>query len=66
MNKNYYNPPYRHANQDSYPAVLEGSMTLRDHFAACAMRDCFERCTTNAAVAKAAYELADAMMEARK
>jgi len=66
MNKMYYNPPYRYVNQDNYPSVLEGGMTLRDHFAACVMLKCFKHCATNEAAAKAAYEAADAMMEARK
>jgi len=66
MNKMYCNPPYLHANQDNYPAVLEGAMTLRDHFAACVMLSCFEHCATTEDAAKSAYEAADAMMEARK
>lgn len=44
----------------------EAGMTLRDYFAARAMQLCFDHCTPDESAAKAAYKVADAMLEARK
>lgn len=41
-------------------------MTLRDYFAAKALHFCLKNCFTTEGAVEDAYEIADAMMEARK
>lgn len=59
------------SQSEQYPQIIEGGMDLRDYFAAKAMLALIahpdSRCDVAASVyAKGAYEMADAMMEARK
>ena len=57
-------------NEPAFPGYGEPGMTLRDYFAAKAMQSFLSWPTRqycpNEVVAHDAYELADAMMEARK
>ena len=50
----------------STPEEWGNGMTLRDYFAAKAMQNCICDDYTPDAIAKAAYEMADAMLKARE
>jgi hypothetical protein len=53
---------------DDKGVIVGGSngMTLRDYFAAKALHFCLKNCFTTEGAVEDAYEIADAMLEARK
>lgn len=58
-------PAFPHITE-SGKYVYEEGMTLRDYFAAKAMQGMSDSGCSNAAIAKCAYEMADAMLKARE
>lgn len=78
MNENTGGPAFphlrRYVNADTYEVIAEGGMTMRDYFAAKAMAAFIEASSDHSGthpqnderVAERAYEMADAMLEARE
>jgi hypothetical protein len=58
--------PVWEVNDRGYPEMLDAGMTLRDYFAAKALHYALKDCFTTDGAVEQAYEIADAMLEARK